>query len=290
MKNRGLIIFLIILLSLICIALITLMCFLLMGKSNFWFIKSVSTDLVVDEVYEMNFSKIDVEADLCDVEIKETSDDKIKVKIYGKKEDISLNISGNELTIDIKGEKKFGFRKEISKVEIYLPESFENTLSIKSEYGDIKIGKLLNSNIDIEAGCGDVSVIAARDIKINNEYGDIELKEAKIANINADAGDIKVGNIDNITVVNHYGDIDIDNIFNFLDATDNCGDIEIKNLDIKENSKIYNDFGDIDIGSTNEIYIDAKTDLGDVEVNNNYQKSDVTLKIDNNCGDIKVKN
>lgn len=42
--------------------------------------------------------------------------------------------------------------------------------------------------------------------------------------------------------------------------------------------------------STNDIYIDAKTDLGDVDVNHNNRMSGITLKIKNNCGDIEVDN
>ena len=65
---------------------------------------------------------------------------------------------------------------------------------------------------------------------------------------------------------------------------------KIDSLNLKENSSIHNSYGDIKIGSTNEIYINAKTSLGDTKINNNYQKSDVTLTIDNSCGDIRVNN
>jgi len=48
--------------------------------------------------------------------------------------------------------------------------------------------------------------------------------------------------------------------------------------------------GDVSIGRTNDILIDAKTSLGEVDVRNNDYKSEITLKIDNSCGDITVKN
>lgn len=44
------------------------------------------------------------------------------------------------------------------------------------------------------------------------------------------------------------------------------------------------------IGETNDIYIDAKTDLGEVKVNRNNRYSEITLEIENDCGDIKVEN
>ena len=44
------------------------------------------------------------------------------------------------------------------------------------------------------------------------------------------------------------------------------------------------------MAKTNEIYIDAKTTRGRTKVNNSYQKSDVTLTIKNQCGDIEIYN
>ena len=52
-------------------------------------------------------------------------------------------------------------------------------------------------------------------------------------------------------------------------------------------SEISASLGNVEIGKTNEIYIDAKTTLGRTKVNNNYQKSDVTLTIKNQSGDIE---
>ena len=51
-----------------------------------------------------------------------------------------------------------------------------------------------------------------------------------------------------------------------------------------------NNLGDIKILNTNEIYFDAKTNLGDTKINNNYNKSEITLKIQNDCGDIEINN
>ena len=69
-----------------------------------------------------------------------------------------------------------------------------------------------------------------------------------------------------------------------------CGDIEVNNINLNKNSYIKDEYGDIKIGNTNELYIDAKTNLGKVKIKNNYHKSDITLKIENDCGDIEVNN
>ena len=55
-------------------------------------------------------------------------------------------------------------------------------------------------------------------------------------------------------------------------------------------SEISASLGNVEIRKTNEIYIDAKTTFGRTKVNNSYQKSDVTLTIKNQCGDIEIDN
>ena len=67
-----------------------------------------------------------------------------------------------------------------------------------------------------------------------------------------------------------------------------AGDVKINTLNITQNSNIEINAGDIKINQTNDIYIDAETDLGETKINNNNDKSEITLKIENNLGDIKV--
>lgn len=55
-------------------------------------------------------------------------------------------------------------------------------------------------------------------------------------------------------------------------------------------SEISASLGNVEMAKTNEIYIDAKTTWGRTKVNNSYQKSDVTLTIKNQCGDIEIDN
>ena len=84
------------------------------------------------------------------------------------------------------------------------------------------------------------------------------------------------------------GDIKIDKVNEFLDIKADCGDIKIKYVDIKENSKIENNMGDIKINSTNDIRIDAKVSLGEEKVNNSNYKSGIVLNLENSCGNIEV--
>lgn len=256
MQNKGVIIFFIIVLLIICIILITFMCLVISGKTKMFFIGRESTSLVIDEVYDMSFNEIKIALETGNIEIKETADTKMIIKVYGNKEEITLSADNAELYLNVSSKKKFIFGRELTKVEIYLPENYDKNLYIKSNYGDINLGEFPEAIMEIEADCGDINVDATKKAVISNAYGDIFIK----------------------------------NILDSFEIKNNCGDIEIKKIDMKSNSSVSADLGDIKIGETNEIFIDAKTDLGDVKINNNYQKADVTLKIENDCGDIKVDN
>lgn len=48
--------------------------------------------------------------------------------------------------------------------------------------------------------------------------------------------------------------------------------------------------GDVKIEEKNDIYVDAKVDLGDCKIGNNNRHSEITLKVDMSCGDIKIAN
>ncbi len=290
MKNNTLIVCLIVLLVIISIGLITFMIKVINGKMGFPY--KVSDELVVDEEYNNNFDEINITSDASDIEVKETSGEKIRVVIYGDKDKTEVEEKNNELRIISKHKKGswFAFRNKIAKIEVYIPKDYDKNIIINNKYGDIDVEEFSKANIEINEDCGDVDVIGGNKVDITNKYGDIKLEKAKEANIKQSAGAVKVESVDDIVVKNNYGDIKITNVYNSINAEEDCGDVKIDNLTINKDSSIKNNLGSIKIGSTNEIYIEAKTDLGDVKVNNNYKKSDITLNLKNNCGDIKVNN
>ena len=290
MKNNTLIVCLIVLLVIISIGLITFMIKVINGKMGFPY--KVSDELVVDEEYNNNFDEINITSDASDIEVKETSGEKIRVVIYGDKDKTEVEEKNNELRIISKHKKGswFAFRNKIAKIEVYIPKDYDKNIIINNKYGDIDVEEFSKANIEINEDCGDVDVIGGNKVDITNKYGDIKLEKAKEANIKQSAGAVKVESVDDIVVKNNYGDIKITNVYNSINAEEDCGDVKIDNLTINKDSSIKNNLGSIKIGSTNEIYIEAKTDVGDVKVNNNYKKSDITLNLKNNCGDIKVNN
>ena len=227
------------------------------------------------------------------IEIKEGNESKVKVVIYGDKDETNVEIVNNKLNIKSNEKKCIGFcfNMTIAKIEVYLPSSYSGNINIENNYGDVNIGNFDNLILDAKLDAGDIKVDSLKSGKIKNSYGDIKiLGYSKELEIDQDCGDVEVSEVDRIKLENNYGDIDIGKVNEYLQIKEDCGDVKIDSLNLKENSSIHNSYGDIKIGSTNEIYINAKTSLGDTKINNNYQKSDVTLTIDNSCGDIRINN
>ena len=298
MNNKSLKIILIIFLSILAIGLSIFFAIVLTNKKfkfgHFHFGgHKVSNELVFNEEYDTIFDTIKIDSKSSDIEIKDGKSSKIKVIIYGDKDETKVDTIDNKLSIK-SNEKSctgFCFNMTIAKIEVYLPSSYSGNINITNNYGDIDIDKFDNLVLDAKLDAGDIKAESIKTGKIKNSYGNIKIYGySENLDIEEDCGDVEISKVDRIKVENNYGDINIDKVNEYLQIAEDCGNIKIDSLELKENSTIKNSYGDIKIGSTNEIYIDAKTSLGDTKINNNYKKSDITLTIDNSCGDIKVNN
>lgn len=292
MKNKGFIIFIIILLVCLCIGVTVLFIKLLNGEFNFskFSFTSESKTLVLDKTYELEFSKIKINTEAGNVYIKTNNENNIKVLIYSEK---NANINTNdELNIDVPSKSCHGmcFNQKIARIEVYIPSIYDKQIAIENDYGNIKIDKFMNADIEIIEDSGNVDIEGANYVDIENDYGNITIDKVNSAYIIESAGNVKIGTVDNLKVENDYGNIEIKKVLNHVDIIEDCGNVEIDELFINEDSKIVNNLGNIKIRNTNEIFIKATTDLGKVQINNNYEKSDITLTIENDCGDIKVNN
>ena len=294
MKNKGLIITLIIALSILAISLLGVMFLFISGKMSrptLFKITKVSTTKILDEKYDTKFKNVKVDTGTSDIYIRKSNDEQIRVVVYGEKKELKVEDNSEELSIHFEEKNCIGicFNMTKNKVEVYLPENYQEKIMIKNNYGDIRIDSFKNATIEVEEDCGDVSIASGKRIMVKNDYGDIKIGEAKFANLKESCGDIEVGKVNDIIVKNNYGNIEIKKVLNYIDAKEDCGDIEIENLHINKNSTIKNSFGSIDIENTNDIYIDAKTDLGDVDIKRNSHTAKIALTIRNNCGDITVE-
>ena len=253
-RSKGSIITLIVLLSAISIALIGFMVFVICTSN---IIYAQSDTLTVNRSFKGQFSELDIYAEQGDVYIYSTKGKRIKVKVFSKKNKASVEQNGDKLTLKVDEESNFMFFwQKSSRIEFYIPEGYDGMLKINDNYGDIKLEKFLKASVDINEKCGDVNIAGCNDVKVDNNYGDIKIEK-----------------------INSY-----------MKLNNNCGDIEVNEVNLTKDSIITDSLGDISIGYTNEIFINAKTDLGDVKINKNYYKSDIELSILNNCGSIRVNN
>ena len=291
MKNKALI-FLIVLLSLITLSLIGLMTIVIKNKTIFninGFTQRIE-ELQIDESYKNTFNEINIKTDAADIEIKTSENEDIYLKIYSEKNYAKAINKETELNIEVNQKKcgVFCINNKISKVELYIPENYEKEINIKNNYGDIKIDSFKNLNLNIEEDAGGINLEKANIVDIKNNCGDIKINEINKGTINESTGDIEINKVNNINIKNNYGDTKINEINEYLKIDADAGDVKINTLNITKNSNIEINAGDIKINQTNDIYIDATTDLGETKINNNNDKAEITLKIENNLGDIKV--
>lgn len=275
MKNNTLIIFVIVLLT-ICVVILSGLLFLGISNNSNRFIfnfknrNKVLDDLVFDEEYEKEFNKIVINAEAANIEIRRSN--KNQLVVYGEKDLLEVrNEKDLYVNYDAKPCKFFCLNINLGKIILYLEEDFQGLIEIKNDYGDIEIEEFLQS-----------------EIKIESSYGDTKVDGVKTLTADSSAGTIEIGTVTDAKINNNYGDIKIDLVDNKADINADCGNIKIKKMYIKENSNINNNFGDIKIESTSDVLIEADVSLGDKKINNNNYKSDIILKIENNCGDIKV--
>ena len=261
MKNKSLIITLIIVLCVLTIFVSTLFVLLLNGKLNMKGLNMFSKTSN-KEIYNNNLNgmpeKIFIDVDAAEINIKHSEDETTSLVVYGdeKKNKLNVNYNNNNLKIEYKNKNChfLCFNNKKGKIDLLVPSTYDKDIIIKSDVGDIDIDSFPNSYLKIDA-----------------DVGDIDVKDINAAIINGDVGDI------NINSINSYFEIEED-----------TGDIIINTANINRNSKADIDVGDINIKNINEVNVDAKSDVGKEKINNSSNTSNIKVKLRTDVGDIKV--
>lgn len=179
MKNKGLIITLIILLSIAIFFLVMFLVTYLNGGINFrngiFNIGSKSTKIVFDKEFEIfNIQNINVKQDTGDIIIKESQNDNIKVIIYGEDVgDVRVDRNDGNLNIDYSNKARFhffNFGNIKNDIIIYLPSTYANEINIENDYGDIEIADLENATVDIDCDCGNVNLGKIRNAIVECDF------------------------------------------------------------------------------------------------------------------------
>lgn len=252
--SKGIKILLVSILTIICVALAITMVFLI--KNNWGNIKMNLIDSYEAEVDSVE--KIDIKVGSADIEIKESSNDKISVEYYNSKDsDVKIKYQDKKIVLDDTGKSEFHFFSIVrKKVVVYVPKTYVGEFELKLGSGDTKSEvDLSNNRVRITAGSGSVKLEKSGDVDITTSSGDIKIGE-----------------------VNKKADISV-----------SSGSVVIDNLKIKEDSKITASSGDINIKNNEcNCYVETEVSSGDVKVNRSDRKSDIVLKIKTSSGDIKV--
>jgi len=114
----------IIILMIIVILMVVINIFEACIKKNLKSFYQLSDELVVEEAYNTNFSRLTIDSFLSDIYIKNSIDNNTKILIYGDKDYVSHQLKNNTLSINIKEKDCYGIclNNIISKIEIYLPK------------------------------------------------------------------------------------------------------------------------------------------------------------------------
>lgn len=271
-------IFMIVLLSILCIILLGFMIAVMCGVLPIWkfnFQQSkTSSRLAYEEVFDGEFQKIDIDLSYGDIQVMPSEDEFVHVAIYSEKDLFDVNDTSTFLSIQFREEEgfHFSFSREKDLVLLYLPLDYDNLVSLFVDGGDVLVSDFLNASFDITMNMGDATIG-----KINT------------LSIDSDMGNISIDTVARLTVSQDMGDIEIDSITEEVSIKNDMGNVDILNLSLKKDSKIELSLGDVQIDHVDNVYIDASVDLGDIDITKNNRKASYTLTIENDMGDITVE-
>jgi|GEM_PF-1615211 len=312
MRSNRLKIVLIILLSIIVIALSSMLIAVIafgykldFGASNYSLVKTESFDIEEIELLELNFLSADVdfyESNSDNIIIEQYASEKISEKnLFSSKQlGNKLNISDGKRNAVLYG-FSFGFTKWNYK--IYIPADYKDSVTIKTVSGEIHTNNafVVLKDLTITSTSGDIFISSSIDME--NFYtktisGEIKVNEITANNIEMKmtSGDVEANSLNGVVKIESVsGEIDIKNLTGQIDIKTTSGDIEINNYKITEDSNIKTTSGEVEIKFTTDssYEISSKTTSGDIKLPNNslvYGNSPYNkLTIKTTSGDIIIK-
>ncbi len=222
--------------------------------------KGTSDTLAYEKTYDVDFETLKIEAEAGQVNIKNNEEDKAHVVIYsdeGKAYDIDKK--DKTLLIDVENDGCRGFacfNYKIPRIDVYLPADYADKIEIENNYGDINVGYFENALVSIDE----------------------------------DMGKVTVDTVKELTMKNNMGATEINKVTGYVDISASMGSVEIKELALEKNSTIEASMGSINIKKAEKVYIDAKADMGSVNVSSNDRDSKVELKVRCSMGSVNIGN
>lgn len=185
-----------------------------------------------------------------------------------------VNTSGGDITIK---------QSDNNQIRITARGGYQNNFNVGGDNGTISIKYSAPKKISFFPT-----------INTQNMFPDIDIYVPENAidtfEIDSNIGEISIENQlnANLKVSCDVGDIKAETLCGSFDIHTDCGDIDIKNININKNSSATTNLGDIEIERTNNIRIDYETSLGNCDIKNNNTESNVILKVKTSLGEIEV--
>lgn len=263
--------------ALVLVGALIFVCCLAIGG---WDITSISDASYETTVYEFteDVSSILIHGDTADIKFVPSGDQTTKVEcLESKNESYSVTVTDGTLNILSRDSAWYNsitfFSFTSPKITVYLPQGKYNSLTIKSDTGDIEIAKEFSfANIDIDESTGDVACYASA-----SDFTKIKATTGKIHVENTTTGALDVsvstGNV-SVTDVTCYGDVNVGvstgkiHLTNLscknLVSNGDTGDIFLKKVTITEELSVERSTGDVAFDGSYAEKLAIKTDTGDV--------------------------
>lgn len=274
--NKTKTIILIILLSILCIVLIGFLIAFICGVIPIWSFNvvnyKVSNHLAYEEIYDRNIQSIEVDSTLGDIEILPSNDDNIHLSIYSDDCLFKVNDSNSSLVVKFQ-EEGFHFQLLRTKdlVRLYVPEDCDILFELASDSGGVEVMDFSNASFDISVDMGEVAIGSCDTLDIES-----------------DMGDVRIGTVRELDAVLDLGNLEVTSIAERLSIEADMGKVSLDEVHLLSDSTITLSLGDLDIKQLSNAYVDAKTDLGDIDVENNDRNAPYTLTIKNDMGDVTI--
>ncbi len=253
------------------------------------FVFSGKTEVLYESIFN-DVNKIDVNITNYDVEIKEHDKNEIAIEITGNeknKDKIKVEANGNDLTIKQDGSIIcIGLCLYEETITIYVPENYELEYNHESSSGSI-VSDILIQKGNIKTTSGDIKLTTLLNGSIASTSGNIELNEGSSLEVSSTSGDIDIEKVNDLTGSATSGNLTINNLTNKINFSLTSGDIKINKFSINEDSSLTARSGNTKIGLEKEVFIDAKTNNGDIDINNS--NATPTLTLTTTSGDITAK-
>ena len=242
-------------------------------NGNYFNLFSRQSTTLIDSKEFDKVENISIRTNTADIQIQYSTDDKYKVEMYSDNEkEHSINLSGDDLKIDLQEKDKFGFFPKQARIILYVPSEFKNKFDISTTTGDVDAYAFENATFKVTVSTGDIDIDIANTMDVTTTTGDIHNNYVETINAKCSTGDIRLGKVNNA-----------------LNIVTTTGDIRIDTIDLKESGNIQTTTGDVVIDNKNEIYVETESKTGDIKINNNADRfTELSLHIKVTTGDIKV--